>query len=113
MIDIDTRAAAAFYRSVRAFAINAKPWSLSTIFHQPRPDEKWDVTLVSQRVYGRRDEVIAVLAAAGMDSVSQPVPIGRMIYLPDEQRLYAIKRETGYESMSVFRDGREPVWERS
>jgi hypothetical protein len=107
-IDFDTQAARRFYGEVRKFAERTKPWQLA-IFYETNPDEIWDLTLVSQRVYGRRDEYLAVMAAAGIDSVDQPLKQKRLV-LPTEQQLNLIKRKTGFESIADLREERKPVW---
>lgn len=61
MIDTDTCAAGAFVREVRSFSDRIRPWDVA-IRHHVLPDEVRDPTLVSQRVYGRRDEFLAVMA---------------------------------------------------
>ena len=109
MIDADTRAAAAFYREVRRFAERAKPWDTNVIFYVTKPDEAYDLSLVSRRVYGRRDEYLAVQAAAGLDSFDQPLPQKRLS-LPNEHELTNIKRKTNFESRSALRQNFAPVW---
>ncbi|AJK46228.1 hypothetical protein [Burkholderia plantarii] len=109
MLDKDTRAAKSFYREVRKFAETAKAWDTASIFYETRPDEAFDLTLVSQRVYGRRDEFLAVMAAAGLDSAFQPLPQKRIV-LPNEGRLLAIKRRTGFESIADYREDYAPTW---
>lgn len=108
MIDHDTRAAKSFYREVRTFAERTQPWQ-SAIFYEVKPDERLDVTLVSQRVYGRRDEFLAVMAAAGLDTVEQPLT-QRQLVLPTESQLFEIKRRTGFESQADYREDRKPIW---
>lgn len=108
-IDKDTRAAKSFYREVRKFAETVKPWS-NYIRYQTKPDEIWDITLVSSRVYGRRDEYLAVLAAAGLDTVTQPMPQQTLI-LPTDSQLTAIKRRTHFESIANYREDFAPAWE--
>jgi hypothetical protein len=107
-LDFDTQAARRFYGEVRKFAERTKPWQ-SAIFYETHPDEMWDLTLVSQRVYGRRDEYLAVMAAAGIDIVDQPLKQKRLV-LPTEQRLNIIKRKTGFESIADLREDYRPVW---
>lgn len=105
MIDKDTVAARDFYRSVRQFAQRARDWDAGVLWHEVAPDEAWDLTLVSERVYGRRDEYLAVMAAAGLDSVDMPLTQQR-IALPGEAQLFNIKRRTGFESLADRRDDR-------
>ena len=109
MIDQDTRAAKSFYREVRKFAESAKPWDGTAIFYETKPDEALDLTLVSQRVYGRRDEFLAGMAAAGLDTVDQPLPQKRIV-LPSEGLLIAIKRRVGFESIADLREAGAPIW---
>lgn len=65
--------------------------------YQTLPDERWDLTLVSQRVYGNRNEFLAVMAAAGLDRFDQELT-ERELILPNAQRLEIIKQDTGYTS---------------
>lgn len=109
MIDQDPRAAAAFYRAVRKFCAAAKPWETDAIFYETKPDEEYDLTLISHRVYGRRDEFLAVMAAIGIDQVDQPIP-QKKIVLPSEGRLHRIKRQTGFESIADYRENGAPIW---
>lgn len=108
MIDKDSAAAKNFYKEVRNFAEKTKPWQ-QAIFYEVKPDEVYDLTLVSKRVYGRRDEYLAVMAAAGLDMVDQPLT-QRRITLPTEAQLYAIKRRTGFESIADRREDFAPAW---
>ncbi len=101
-LDIDTRAAKDFYRDVRRFAERAQPWHTGVVWYHTKPDERLDPTLVSARVYGRRDEFLAVMAAAGLDTFDQPLT-ERMVALPSEARLTQIKRATGFESIPALR----------
>lgn len=109
MLDQDTRAAKSFYREVRKFAENIKAWDTAAIFYETKPDEALDLTLVSERVYGRRDEYLAVMAAAGLDSLDQPLPQKR-IALPNEGQLIAIKRRVSFESIAEYRENGAPIW---
>lgn len=106
---VDTRAAWAFYREVRRFALRVKPWQ-AALWHETLPDEQWDLTLVSQRVYGRRDEHLTVMAVAGLDTVDQALPVGMRLAFPSEQALYAIKRQCGFESRHEYLENGVPVW---
>lgn len=110
MIDQDTAAAAAFYREVRKFAEFATGWQTNVIFHETLPDESSDFTLVSQRVYGRRDEYLCVMAVAGIDTVDQSIPAGRRLNFPNEEKLIEIKRRVGFESQTDLRENFAPVW---
>ena len=107
--DQDTRAAASFWREVRRFSEAARPWSTDALFYEIKPDEEYDPTLVSRRVYGRRDEYLAGMAAAGVDTVDQSLP-QKKIALPDEGALMRIKRQTGFETRSDYRENFAPTW---
>jgi len=109
MLDQDTRAAKSFYREVRKFAESVKPWDTTAIFYETMPDEALDLSLVSSRVYGRRDEYLTVMAAAGLDSIDQMLPQKRIV-LPNEGQLIAIKRRTGFESIADLRENGAPSW---
>lgn len=109
MLDKDTRAAKAFYREVRKFAEQAKPWATNAIFYETKPDETYDLSLVSARVYGTRDEYLAVMAAAGIDTFDQPLAPKKLV-LPNFRQLMAIKRFTGFESSAELRYDFAPVW---
>lgn len=61
-------ATSSFYRAVRQFSVSTPVWGEATRY-QSKPDERHDLTLVSQRVYGNRNEALTVMAAAGLDSV--------------------------------------------
>lgn len=107
-LDIQTPAAKSFYREVRSFAERTRPWE-TAIFYETKPDEIWDVTLVSERVYGRRDEFLCIMAAAGLDTADQPLPQKRLT-LPTEAQLAALKRRTGFESQAGWREDHQPTW---
>ena len=108
MIDRNSTAAKNFFKEIRTFSERTKPWQ-TAIIYETKPDDIYDLTLVSQRVYGRRDEYLAVMAAAGLDMVDQPLPQKRLV-LPTESQLYAIKRRAGFESISSNRKEYSPVW---
>lgn len=107
-IDANSQAARVFWRKVRDFSQSAKPWQ-TAIYYDTKPDERWDITLVSRRVYGRGDEFLAVMAAAGMDVIDQPLEQRRLI-LPTEEQLRQLKREAGFESRADFRENGRPTW---
>lgn len=108
MVDKNSVAAKNFYKEVRKFSEKTQPWQ-EAIFYETKPDEAYDITLVSRRVYGRRDEYLAVMAAAGLDMVDQPLTQRRLV-LPTEGQLYAIKRRTGFESIASQREDFAPAW---
>ncbi|PIQ55387.1 MAG: hypothetical protein COW02_03405 [Comamonadaceae bacterium CG12_big_fil_rev_8_21_14_0_65_59_15] len=101
-------AAKDFYKSVRIFAEVTKPWE-PHLSYETKPDERFDLSLVSQRVYGRRDEFLTVMAAAGMDMFDQPM-LQKRLTLPNESQLYAMKRSAGFESIADYRENFAPTW---
>lgn len=86
-----------FYRAVRKFAQTSQVFDATRLVYFSKPDERFDLTLVSQRVYGNRDEFLAVMAAAGLDRFDQELT-ERELVLPNPQRLEMIKSATGYIS---------------
>jgi hypothetical protein len=106
--DVRSTAAKDFFKEVRLFAERTKPWQ-TAIFYFTKPDENWDLTLVSERVYGRRDEYMTIMAAAGLDMVDQELT-QRQLVLPTDEQLYAIKRRCGFESIAAYREDFKPVW---
>ena len=108
-IDDQTQAAKSFYREIRLFSERTKAWE-PALFHEITPDEIWDATLVSSRVYGRRDEFLAVMAAAGNDTIDQPLAQKKLV-LPTEAQLFSIKKKCVFESRSEYRDeSGAPTW---
>jgi len=91
MMAPDAHALAQFYRQVRTLAASAQSWHSGLIWHPVTPDERWDLFLVARRVYQRADEWFTIMAAAGLDSVDDPLP-QRTLALPDEGQLLKIKR---------------------
>lgn len=95
-IESNTSSVATMYRLARDFAVKTPVWG-TAIRYFTKPDERRDLTLVSRRVYGRVDEFLVVMAAAGLDSVEQILP-EQLLVLPNEQQLYQMKLEAGYEN---------------
>jgi hypothetical protein len=87
-------AAAQLVRDVINFAQRQPTWAECVLYHS-RPDERWDLTLVSQRVYGTRDEHLAIMAAAGLDSPEQEMT-ERLLVLPTARQLAALKASAGF-----------------
>ncbi|MGL5948119.1 MAG: hypothetical protein ACRCYV_03535 [Aeromonas sp.] len=111
-LDANTQAARVFWRQVQEFVVNAQPWQ-PVIYYEVKPDERWDASLVARRVYGRREEFMVIMAAAGIDSFDMPLPQKRLT-LPSETQLRAMKLAAGFESRHDFRqataDGMAPTW---
>jgi hypothetical protein len=87
-------AAAQLVRRVRDFAQRQPKWA-ECIVYRTLPDERWDMTLVSQRVYGNRGEFLTVMAAAGLDSVEVYLA-ERELVLPTARQLAEIKTQVGF-----------------
>ena len=90
-----------FYKLVRDFVLKAKPWTDAIRYHS-QPDERWDMTLVSRRVYGNPMEFVTVLAAANLDSVEQMLP-EQMLTLPTATALHSLKKMAGFENNPDYR----------
>lgn len=82
------------YVLVRDFALQTPAWS-EAVRYETQPDERYDLTLVSQRVYGRRTESLVIQAAAGLDSPELELS-ERRIVLPTESQLRVMKQVAGY-----------------
>lgn len=82
------------YQLVRAFAVQTPAWK-EAVRYNTLPDERFDITLVSQRVYGRRTEALVVQAAAGLDSPELELS-ERLLVLPTEAQLREMKAQAGY-----------------
>lgn len=107
-LDNNTQAAKVFWREVQAWVAGVKPWD-SAIYYDIKPDERWDVTLVSQRVYGRRCEFLLIMAAAGVSCVDEPIE-QQQIVLPSESQLRELKFKSGFESRNEHRENGGPTW---
>jgi hypothetical protein len=82
------------YQLVRDFAVQTPAWGTAIRYHT-MPDERFDLTLVSQRVYGSRLEYLVVQAAAGLDSPELELT-ERALVLPTASQLAAMKVRAGY-----------------
>ncbi len=110
-MDQDSQAGRDFYQQVLAYSEAAQPWLSDVIYYETTPDEEFDLSLISYRVYGRREEYLTVMAVAGISSIDQPVKQQRYAF-PSEERLLSIKRQAGFESIAEMRDNGAPVWGR-
>jgi hypothetical protein len=108
-VDYYSCGARVFYRLVRDFSLSVAPWDPAAVYHEVMPDERWDLTLVSRRVYGQPDEYLAVMAAAGLDSVDQPLDALRLT-LPSPGKLREFKRAARFESRAANREAGKPTW---
>lgn len=82
------------YQLVRDFAVQTPAWG-AAVRYFTLPDERLDLTLVSQRVYGNRNEALVIQAAAGLDSPELELT-ERALVLPMPTRLAAMKLQAGY-----------------
>lgn len=106
MIEQNAMACNRFLVLVRDFCVRVKPWHTAIRYHT-KPDEVRDLTKVSQRVYGRREEVLAIMAAAGLSTMDQPLA-EQLLILPTESQLQSLKQRAGFEnnhSKRQFRGG--------
>jgi hypothetical protein len=107
-IDFQTNAANSFYREIQRFASTTKR-PIPAYYYQVKPDERHDITLISQRVYGNRFEFLAVMACANIDRCDMPI-MEQLLVLPLDDELRNIKRRTGFESRPSYRENFSPVW---
>jgi hypothetical protein len=103
-IETNTSAVAIFYQLVRQYALTTPAWAV-TQSYQTKPDERWDLTLASRRVYGIPDEFLTIMAAAGLDSVEQEMP-EQLLILPDAATLKSFKTQAKFVNLA---DDRTPV----
>lgn len=85
-----------FVQLVRDWAVKVKPWEVA-VRYQVQPDEHRDLTLISQRVYGNRDEFLTIFAAAGLSTMDEPIK-EQLLVLPTEHQLKKFKIRAGYEN---------------
>ncbi len=100
-----TTSAAALIRLVSNFAQRQPIWG-ECIIYETLPDERLDLTLVSERVYGNRDEFLTILAAAGLDSVEQEMS-ERTLVLPTARQLATLKNLAGLKVNAFERTAEE------
>lgn len=108
-MDVDTAAAMRFWRLVRRFCLQAKPWTRGALFIDTAPAERFDLTKISQRVYGTRHEALTIQAAAGLDHITDPLEQTTLV-VPSPEKLRQLKREAGFETIPEMRRNGEPTW---
>lgn len=91
---INAQARNRLFQMVRDFAVQTPGWG-EALRYQSLPDERFDLTLTSLRVYGSRGESLVVQAAAGLDSPELELS-ERLIVLPTEFQLRTMKIQAGY-----------------
>lgn len=88
------------YRAVRKFAVETPAWG-EAIRYYVKPDERFDLTLVSQRCYGTRLEYMVIQAAAGLDSAEYPLEAQTLV-LPTAAKLRELRREAGFDGYEII-----------
>lgn len=94
------QAANRLFQMVRDFALQTPAWG-DAVRYFTRPDERLDLTLVSQRVYGTRTESLVIQAAAGLDSPEYELT-EQLLVLPTVERLRAMRRDAGFDGYEIF-----------
>ena len=89
-----------FYVMVRDFALSTPEWATAVRYYT-QPDEYFDLTLASYRVYGTRDEAMVIQAAAGLDSPEYPL-YEQMLILPTIDQLRDMRRAAGFEGYEIL-----------
>lgn len=87
-------AAHGLFKEIRSFALRT-PAYVSSLSYFTKPDERFDLTLVSKRVYGTREFALVIQAAAGLDSPEQELT-ERPLTLPTADSLYDLCRRIGF-----------------
>ena len=80
------------YAAIRDLVVQAKPWQSGFVKYTVSDDEKFDLGRVASRVYGRHDLFFVVQAAAGLDSVENPLEVGSTLVLPSLEVVRALYR---------------------
>lgn len=84
---------ARLYALIRSLAQTTPSWATAIRYHS-KPDEKHDLTLIARRVYGLPNEWPIIMAAAGLQSVDEPLN-EQLLVLPTLAQLQTLKRELG------------------
>ena len=84
---------ARLYALIRSLAQTTPSWATAIRYHS-KPDEKHDLTLIARRVYGLPNEWPVIMAAAGLQSVDEPLN-EQLLVLPTLSQLQTLKRELG------------------
>ncbi len=82
-----------FHALIRSLAQTTPSWATAIRYHT-KPDERFDLTLIARRVYGLPDEWPVIMAAAGLQSVDEPLN-EQLLVLPTLEQLQRLKRNTG------------------
>lgn len=81
------------HRRIRQFALQTPFWATAIRYHT-KPDERFDLSLVARRVYGLPNEWPVIMAAAGLQSVDEPLN-EQLLVLPTLSQLHTLNREIG------------------
>lgn len=101
-IEAQSTACNVLVKMVRDFVARTPAWA-PAIRYQTKPDERGDLTLISQRVYGRRGEFLVIAAAAGLESTEDLVS-ERLLTLPTDQQLRTMKARAGFVNEDAKRE---------
>lgn len=96
---MNDQAANTLFALVRQFSISTPSWG-AAIRVETTPDERYDLTKVARRVYGRASEYLVIQAAAGLDSPESALT-ERKLVLPTADQLRAMKLRAGYDASEV------------
>lgn len=88
------------FQRVRDFALQTPDWG-EAIRYFTKPDERLDLTLVSMRVYGTRNESLVIQAAAGLDSAEFELK-EQLLVLPTLTQLRDMRRDAGFDGYEVI-----------
>lgn len=88
------------FAEVRRFAAETPAWG-DALRVFTNPGERFDLTMVSRRVYGVRTETLVVQAAAGLDSPEQELT-ERLLVLPTPAKLRTMKLAAGYAETELY-----------
>lgn len=109
-LDQNTQSAKNFFKLVSNFSKTAKAWD-AVVSYDVKPDERFDPTLISRRVYNTSDEFLVVMACVGISSFDEPIE-QRTILLPTKTMVERFKRQTGFESVASNRVNGRARWDR-
>lgn len=102
MIEKNSLSCARLVQLVGDFSATIQDWE-TAIRYQTKPDEIRDITLVSQRVYGSRNEYLVIMGAAGLSTLDEPL-LEQLLILPTMDQLRKLKKQAGYENNKNARD---------
>lgn len=110
-LDKNSQNAKNFFKLVSNFSKTAKAWE-PMVRYEVKPDERFDPTLISRRVYENSNEFLAIMACAGISSFDEEI-VQKTLVLPNKQLLERMKRITGFESNPENRLDGKARWDRT